>query len=56
MRYKVILLALKERLKDPRLIIALAALALSLLGCPVLADEDDPELPGIPYPSPDPTC
>lgn len=52
----MLLFLLKEKFKDPRLIIALIVLTLALLGSPVLATDDDPKLPpGAPNPSPDPT-
>ena len=56
MKGRVLLFLLKEKFKDPRLIIALIVLTLALLGSPVLATDDDPKLPpGAPNPSPDPT-
>ena len=53
MRSRLLLHILREWLSNPRLLIAMALLALALSGYSVLAAEDDPEIPGIPCP-PDP--
>ena len=53
MRSRLLLLILREWLSNPRLLIAVALLALALAGYSVLADEDGPEIPGAPCP-PDP--
>jgi len=54
MKVRVLLFVLKERLKNPKFILALIILALILFGYPVLATDDDPTLPGTPDPDPDP--
>jgi len=52
MRSRVLLLVIKDFLKNPRFILVLLFLVLTLI-CPTLASEDGP-IEGAPDPSPDP--
>jgi len=56
MRKETVLLTIKNLLKNPRFLLLLVALVLVLATHPVVAAEDDPpEIPGVPNPDPDPS-
>ena len=55
MRKETILMVIKNLLKNPRFLLLILVLILALTTHPVLATGDEPEIPGAPYPDPDPS-
>jgi len=54
MRKETILMVIKNLLKNPRFLLLILVLILVLTTHPVVAG-DDPEIPGVPNPDPDPS-